>query len=75
MEVYYELYLDNPQRMTFLKRMAEKYGFLFASAASDRHREGQPYATTDGLSFYREYGTGFASEYRERVICRTGSLD
>lgn len=53
MEVYYELYLDNPKRMTFLKRMAEKYGLL-ASAASDRHREGQPYATTDGLSFYRE---------------------
>lgn len=53
MEVYYELYVKNPERMTFLKKMAEKYELL-ASVASDRHRAGQPFASTDGLDLYVE---------------------
>ena len=39
--------------MTFLKKMAEKYELL-ASVASDRHRAGQPFASTDGLDLYVE---------------------
>ena len=53
MEVYYELYIKNQERMTFLKKMAEKYE-LFASVASDRHRTGQPFASTDGLDLYEK---------------------
>ena len=53
MEVYYELYVRNPERMTFLKKMAEKYELL-ASVASDRHRAGQSFASTDGLDLYVE---------------------
>lgn len=48
MEVYYELYVRNQERMTFLKKMAAKYGLL-VSVASDRHRGEQPFASTDGL--------------------------
>lgn len=46
MEVYYEQYLKNGKRMAFLKKMAEQYDLL-ASAASDRHRDGQSFASTD----------------------------
>lgn len=53
MEVYYELYVRNQDRMTFLKKMAEKYGLL-ASVASDRHRGGQAFASTDGLDLYEK---------------------
>ena len=53
MEVYYELYVRNQERMAFLKRMAEKYELL-ASVASDRHRAGQPFASTDGLDLYEK---------------------
>lgn len=44
MEVYYELYLDDPEKMQFLYKMQERYGLL-PSAASDRHRKDQPFAT------------------------------
>lgn len=44
MEVYYQRYLDNPERMSFLRSMQKKYGLL-ASAGGDRHREGQPFCT------------------------------
>lgn len=53
LEVYYELYVRNQERMTFLKKMAMKYGLL-ASVASDRHRGGQPFASTDGLDLYEK---------------------
>lgn len=53
MEVYYELYVKNQERMTFLKKMAEKYELL-ASVASDRHRSGQSFASTDGLDLYEK---------------------
>lgn len=53
MEVYYELYVRNPKRMAFLKKMAEKYE-LFACVASDRHRGGQLFASTDGLDLYEK---------------------
>lgn len=46
MEVYYEMYLENREYMEFLERMSEKYG-LFASAASDRHKGDQPFASTE----------------------------
>lgn len=44
MEVYYEKYLTDPERMKFLKDMQKRYGLL-ASAGGDRHREGQPFCT------------------------------
>lgn len=44
MEVYYEKYLTEPERMKFLKHMQTRYGLL-ASAGGDRHREGQPFCT------------------------------
>lgn len=44
MEVYYERYLTDEHRMSFLKEMQEKYE-LFASAGSDRHREDQPFGS------------------------------
>lgn len=53
MEVYYELYVKNPERMAFLRKMAEKYELL-ASVASDRHRVGQPFASTDALDLYEK---------------------
>lgn len=53
MEVYYELYIRNQERMTFLKKMAAKYGLL-VSVASDRHRGGQAFASTDGLDLYEK---------------------
>lgn len=52
-EVYYELYVRNQERMTFLKKMAAKYGLL-VSVASDRHRGGQAFASTDGLDLYEK---------------------
>lgn len=47
MEVYYEMYLDDPMKMDFLHKMQEKYQLL-PSAASDRHRADQPFATNGG---------------------------
>lgn len=44
MEVYYEKYLRDPDRMQFLKDMQKRYGLL-ASAGGDRHREGQSFCT------------------------------
>lgn len=44
MEVYYEKYLTDPERMRFLKYMQKRYGLL-ASAGGDRHREGQTFCT------------------------------
>lgn len=44
MEVYYEKYLTDPDRMQFLKDMQKRFGLL-ASAGGDRHREGQPFCT------------------------------
>ena len=51
MEVYYERYLGNEQRMSFLKRMQKKYRLL-ASAGSDRHREGQPFCSGGQYELY-----------------------
>ena len=53
MEVYYELYVRNLERMAFLNKMAEKYE-LFESVASDRYRVGQPFASTDALDLYEK---------------------
>ena len=52
MEVYYELYLGDSEKMTFLQNMAQKYDLL-PSVASDRHRAPQPFASTNGMVFYR----------------------
>lgn len=52
MEVYYELYLGDSEKMTFLQNMAQKYDLL-PSVASDRHRAPQPFASTNGMAFYR----------------------
>ena len=48
MEVYYERYLADPERMRFLKDMQQRYGLL-ASAGGDRHRDGQPFCTGGGI--------------------------
>lgn len=61
MEVYYEHYIRNPERMAFLKKMAEQYE-LFATVASDRHRVGQPFASTDGLDLYEKMLRALHSE-------------
>lgn len=53
MEVFYEPYLKDDGRMMFLRHMAEKYDLL-ASVASDRHRDGQPFASTDGIELYEK---------------------
>ena len=53
MEVYYERYLKNPEKLSFLKHMAEEHG-LFASASSDRHREDQPFSSVEnGMELYQ----------------------
>ena len=43
-EVYYERYVADLERMRFLKDMQQRYGLL-ASASGDRHRDGQPFCT------------------------------
>lgn len=53
LEVYYELYLDDPEKMNFLRCMALEYDLL-PSAASDRHRAPQPFASTNGLAMYQK---------------------
>lgn len=44
LEVFYERYLSDQERMRFLKNMQKKYGLL-ASAGGDRHRDGQPFCS------------------------------
>lgn len=51
MEVYYENYLDDSNKIAFLKELSEKYG-LFVSASSDRHRPFQPFASVGDYSMY-----------------------
>jgi hypothetical protein len=51
LEVYYERYINDLERMEFLHSMARKYNLL-PSVASDRHREPQPFASTEGLALY-----------------------
>jgi hypothetical protein len=53
LEVYYERYVSDPERMEFLHNMAGKYNLL-PSVGSDRHREPQPFATTEGLALYEQ---------------------
>lgn len=53
MEVYYEKYLNDPEKMNFLKALQVKYGLL-ASVASDRHRTDQSFATGGDISYYRK---------------------
>ena len=52
-EVYYECYLDDAERMQFLYELQMKYGLL-PSAASDRHRSDQPFATRGDHSLYQD---------------------
>jgi len=53
MEVYYELYLQDEDRIAFLERMQEKYGLL-PSSASDRHRTDQPFASRGDMKQFEE---------------------
>ena len=50
-EVYYEAYLEKPERMIFLKNMAKKYNLL-ASAGSDRHRADQHFCTAGDMRLF-----------------------
>lgn len=52
-EVYYEKYLDDPEKLKFLYQQKEKYGLL-ASVASDRHRMDQPFATGGDYPYFQE---------------------
>lgn len=51
-ELYYERYLENSDRMEFLHKMTSKYK-LFPSVASDRHRPDQPFASGGDISCYQ----------------------
>lgn len=51
MEVYYELYLDDKDKMDFLIWMQIKYSLL-PSASSDRHRKDQPFASAGNTVLY-----------------------
>lgn len=53
LEVFYESYLMDPERMGFLKKMQEKY-HLLASCGSDRHREDQPFATGGNVKLFEK---------------------
>lgn len=52
-EVYYQLYLTDKDKMDYLKRIQNKYGLL-ASAASDKHRINQPFCTAGSLSLFQD---------------------
>ena len=52
LEVYYEIYLNQPEKMTFLKEMQEKYQLL-PSASSDRHRTDEPFASGGTYPLYQ----------------------
>ena len=52
MEVYYERYLADPERMRFLKDMLQRYGLL-ASAGGNRHRDGQPFCTEGDMELFQ----------------------
>lgn len=52
MEIYYEMYLNDPVRMEFLKKLQIKYDLL-ASCGSDRHRTDQPFATGGTIELFR----------------------
>ena len=52
-ELYYERYLEDSDRMDFLRKMASEYK-LFPSVASDRHRPDQPFANGGDISCYQE---------------------
>lgn len=53
LEVFYERYLPETERMHFLKTMAKKYQ-LVESVASDRHRYGQPFASSGDENQYQK---------------------
>lgn len=53
LEVFYERYLVDKDRMAFLHNMANKYG-LAESAASDRHRNEQTFASEGTEEQYRK---------------------
>ena len=53
MEVYYELYLQDENRIAFLERMQKKYNLL-ASSASDRHRKDQPFASRGDIKLFEK---------------------
>ena len=53
MEVYYERYLPNEEKMEFLKKMQKKYELL-PSAASDRHRVDQPFASAGDVKLFED---------------------
>lgn len=53
MEVYYEKYLDDPHKISFLEELQKKYS-LMASVASDRHRPDQPFATGGNIEYYKK---------------------
>lgn len=52
-EVYYEKYLNDLEKMELLKKLQIKYGLLI-SAASDRHRRNQSFASCGEYSYYQE---------------------
>ena len=52
LEVYYEIYLNQPEKMTFLKEMQEKYQLL-PSVSSDRHRTDEPFASGGTYPLYQ----------------------
>ena len=52
MEIYYEMYLNDPVRMKFLKKLQIKYDLL-ASCGSDRHRQDQPFATGGTIELFK----------------------
>lgn len=52
LEVYYEIYLNQPEKMTFLKEMQEKYQLL-PSASSDRHCTDEPFASGGTYPLYQ----------------------
>lgn len=53
LEVFYESYLMDPERMAFLKKMQEKY-HLLASCGSDRHRADQSFATGGNVKLFEK---------------------
>ena len=52
-ELYYEKYNGDSEKLKFLHEQQDKYGLL-ASVASDRHRMDQPFATGGDYSCYQE---------------------
>ena len=57
-EVYYEAYLENPGRISFLENLAGKYS-LYPTSSSDRHRAEQGFASAGDIQLYRDLIAAF----------------